>query len=130
MPAGEPFSPRQREEIVRAMRLAHQECGLLFSVYVGGTGEDTRAYAERLHSAVENPADTVLVAADPDRHRLEIVTGTTAHRALDDRSCALAAMTMTSAFAAGDLVGGITGGLVTLAGHARQPRTLHTDQLG
>jgi uncharacterized membrane protein YgcG len=130
VPAGEPFSPRHREDVVRAIRLAQQECGLRFSVYVGGTTEDSRAYAERLHAVVEDPAHTVLVAVDPDRRRVEIVTGTEAHRGLDDRSAALAAMTMTSAFSAGDLVGGLTGGLTTLAEHARRPRTLHTDQAG
>lgn len=130
MPAGEPFSPREREDIVRAMRLAQQECDLRFSVYVGGTSSDSRGYAQRLHAVVEQPAQSVLVAVDPERRRLEIVSGTQARRVLDDRSCALAAMTMTSAFSAGDLVGGLTSGLVMLAEHARRPRTLHTDATG
>ena len=51
-----------------------------------------------------------------------------ASSALDDRSCALAALTMTSQFGMGDLSGGIVNGLRTLAEHARHPRTLHLDQ--
>lgn len=129
MPAGEPFTTRQREEIARAARLAQQECGLRFSVYVGDTAEESRPYAVRLHAALEDAPHSVLVAIDPGRRQVEVVTGTVAHRHLDDRSCALAAMSMTTAFAAGDLVGGISSGLVSLSEHARQPRTLHTDQV-
>jgi uncharacterized membrane protein YgcG len=127
VPDGDPFSPRQREEIARAARIAQREGGLVFSVYVGSLTEQSRAYATRLHGALDEPGRSVLVAVDPDRRQVEIVTGTDAHRRLDDHSCALAVMTMTSAFSLGDLVGGITGGLVMLGEHARQPRTLHTE---
>jgi uncharacterized membrane protein YgcG len=127
--AGELLSSRQREEVVRTVRLAQQESGLRFSVYVGETDDDTRGYARRLHGALgREAARSVLVAVDPQRRRLEIVTGEHAARQLDDRACALAAMSMTSSFSAGDLAGGIAGGVVMLGDHARQPRTLHTDQ--
>jgi uncharacterized membrane protein YgcG len=36
-------------------------------------------------------------------------------------------MTMTSAFQAGDLSGGIANGVLALAEHARVPKSLHTD---
>lgn len=153
MPAGEAFTPRQQEDIVRAIRAASRNSGgLTFSVYVGslaGSGsEHPRAHAERLHAALGareeaggNPtaaehdasrvaaaaADCVLVAVDPQARRLEIVTGADARRWLDDRSCALAAATMTSSFAAGDLAGGIVAGLQVLGDHARHPRTLHAE---
>lgn len=127
VPAGDVFSSRQREEIVRAIRIARQESGLSFSVYLGNLTEQPRAYAARLHEGLDDPARSVLVAVDPDRRRVEIVTGSQAQRSLDDHSCALAAMTMTSAFSLGDLVGGITGGVVMLGEHARRPRTLHTE---
>jgi len=48
---------------------------------------------------------------------------------VDSRATALAAMTMTSSFAAGDLHGGIVHGLHGLAEHARRPRSLHTEQV-
>jgi Domain of unknown function (DUF5130) len=130
VPAGEAFSTRQREEIARAIRLAEREGGPRFSVYVGGLGNDPRAQAERLHAALGGDAPfAVLVAVDPGARRLEIVTGAEARRRLDDRSCALAAASMTSAFLAGDLVGGIIHGVQMLADHARVPRTLHRESL-
>jgi uncharacterized membrane protein YgcG len=127
--AGELLSSRQREEILRNVRLAQQECGLRFSVYVGDTDDNTRGYARRLHGALGREGSrTVLVVVDPERRRLEIVTGEHAARQLDDRACALAGMSMTSSFSAGDLAGGIAAGVVMLGNHARQPRTLHTEQ--
>jgi len=128
VPAGEAFSTRQQAEIARAVRLAEKDGGPRFSVYVGGLGDDTRSQAERLHAALGADARfAVLVAVDPGARRLEIVTGAEARRRLDDRSCALAAASMTSAFLAGDLAGGIVHGVQMLADHARVPRTLHRD---
>ena len=46
---------------------------------------------------------------------------------LDDGAVALAAAAMQTDFASGDLVGGITRGLQQLAGAARSPQVLHTD---
>lgn len=109
------------------MRLAHSASGLRYSVYVGETAGDTRAHARRLHAALDRAAETVLVAVDPAAKRLEIVTGSEARTRLDDRACALAGLSMSSAFAAGDLAGGLAGGLQMLADHARRPRTLHLD---
>ena len=125
--AGEAFSPRQRQEIVRAIQLAQQQCGVRFSVYVGPVEGEPRAHARRLHAELgADAANGVLVLVDPASRSLEIVTGAHARRWLDDRSCALGAMTMTSSFAAGDLAGGIARGLQVLADHARHPRSLHT----
>ena len=39
-----------------------------------------RAYAERLHGALDDPAHSVLVLCDPEFHALEIVTGVEARR--------------------------------------------------
>lgn len=114
---------------MRAIRLARRESRLPVSVYVGTLEGDSRASALRLHGALgDAAAATVLVAVDPGARRLEIVTGTQVGRRLDDRAAALAAMTMTSAFQAGDLAGGISSGVLALAEHARVPRSLHTDQ--
>ena len=44
---------------------------------------------------------------------------------LEDAEVRLAALAMQSAFAAGDLVGGIAGGVQQLAEHARRPTTRH-----
>ena len=114
--------------MVRAIRLARQESELPVSVYVGTLEGDSRAMAQQLHGALgESAADSVLVAVDPGARRVEIVTGPRARRRLDDRAAGLAAMTMTTAFQAGDLSGGIANGVLALAEHAHTPRSLHTD---
>jgi uncharacterized membrane protein YgcG len=124
--AGDAFSPGQREEIVRAIQRAQEQSGLNFSVYVGPAEGNPRAYAKRRHAELGAEApDSVLVFVDPVGRHLEIITGGRAKRWLQDRSCNLAALTMTSSFAAGNLVGGIVQGLQSLAEHARHPQSLH-----
>ena len=127
MPAGEAFTQRQDEDIRRALRLAEQEGKLRFSVYVGALEGDSRDRARRLHAALEEPDSSVLVAVDPGSRKLEIVTGATARQDLSDRDCGLAALTMTTAFSAGDLAGGIVSGVQMLGEHSRHPRSLHVD---
>ena len=61
----------------------------------------------------------------PAAKLLEIVTGTEARRVLDDAEVHLAVLAMQSAFAAGDLVGGIVQGVQQLAEHARRPQVRH-----
>ena len=129
MPAGEAFSERQQDDIVRAIRIARSEADLPVSVYVGALDGDSRATALKLHGALgTEAAHSVLVAVDPGARRVEIVSGSEIRRRLDDRSAGLAAISMTSAFQAGDLAGGISSGILSLAEHARAPRSLHTDQ--
>ena len=128
MPAGDAFSQRQQDDVVRAIRLAGQQSQLPVSVYVGTLEGDSRAMAQQLHGALGDAAPgSVLVAVDPGARRVEIVTGAAVRRRLDDRAASLAAMTMTSAFQAGDLSGGIANGVLALAEHAHAPRSLHTD---
>lgn len=127
MLAGDAFSERQRDEIIRAIQLGQRSSGVNFSVYVGTAEGTARSYAKRRHAELGAEApDSVLVFVDPAGRHLEIVTGSRARRWLDDRACALAAMSMTSSFAAGNLAGGIAQGLQVLAEHARHPQSLHT----
>ena len=128
MPAGDAFSARQQDDIVRAIRLAREQSDLRVSVYVGALEGDSRAAAQRLHGALgPDAARIVLVAVDPGARRIEIVTGEQIRRRADDRAAALAAMTMATAFQAGDLSGGIASGVLALAEHAHVPPSLHTD---
>lgn len=128
MPAGDAFSERQYDDIVRAIKLARRQSELPVSVYVGALEGDTRAEAQRLHGALGAGADeTVLIAVDPGARRVEIVTGSAVRRRLDDRAASLAAVSMTSAFQAGDLAGGIVSGIRSLADHAQVPKSLHTE---
>jgi uncharacterized membrane protein YgcG len=113
---GGPFTDAQVREISRGCSTASQETGLDFSVYVGPVEGDIRDHAERLHAALGPLAPRgVLVLVAPGDRQLEIVTGKESSRRLSDRACALAALSMTTSFAGGDLVGGIVTGLRMLS---------------
>jgi hypothetical protein len=112
VPSGEPFTDTQVRDVSRACSTASTECGLHYSVYVGPVEGDVRDHAERLHAALgARAASGVLVLVAPGDRQLEIVTGKESGRRLSDRSCALAALSMTTAFSGGDLIGGIVTGL-------------------
>lgn len=125
MAAGDAFTAGQRHDIDRAIERAESLCGVDFSVFVGRSETETRPFAERLHSTLSAPDRAVLVLVDPGARLLEVVTGSQVRSQLDDRQVELAVLTMKSAFAAGDLVGGIVQGVQQLAQHARGPRVLH-----
>jgi hypothetical protein len=112
----EPFTDGQVREISRAVGTASAETGLRFSVYVGAVDGDVRDHAERLHAALGADASRgVLILVAPGDRQLEVVTGRDANRRLSDRACALAALSMTTAFSGGDLVGGIVTGVRMLS---------------
>ncbi|WP_350277757.1 DUF5130 family protein [Kribbella sp. HUAS MG21] len=125
MPAGDAFTPDQLHDIERAVRNAEEVSGLHFSVYVGGADSETRPFALELLNELDDPDNTVLVYVDPAGRRLEIVTGSQARRQLSDASAGLAALTMQTSFATGDLTGGLVTGVQQLGTHAHQPPLLH-----
>lgn len=125
--AGDAFTAPERHEIDRAIRDAETVCRYEFSVYVGAADQEARPFAERLHAALVAPSRSVLVLVDPAARIVEIVTGAEARRVLDDAEVKLATLSMQTAFAAGDLVGGIKAGVLQLADHARRPTLLHTE---
>jgi uncharacterized membrane protein YgcG len=125
VPAGDPFSSAERYALDETIRKAEQLCRFEFSVFVGNAEGDPRAFATRLHGSLVAPARSVLVMVDPTAHLLEIVTGSYVRRTLTDRQVELTALHMQTAFAAGDLVGGLRHGIQMLAEHARAPQTLH-----
>ncbi|HJR40394.1 MAG TPA: DUF5130 family protein [Nocardioidaceae bacterium] len=127
MAAGDAFTSSQRYEIDRAIRDAETVCRYEFSVYVGASEGETRPFAQRLHSTLTAPERSVLVMVDPAARIVEIVTGAEVRRDLEDGEVRLAVLSMQTAFAAGDLVGGITQGVMMLADHARRPRMLHAE---
>ena len=87
----------------------------------GGGG--LRATAERLHAALgESAPKAVLVLVAPGERRLEIVTGTDARRRVDDQKCSLAALSMVTAFAGGNIAGGLVQGISQLADAAGEQR--------
>lgn len=128
VPAGDAFTAQERYDIDKAIRDAETVSRFEFSVFVGAAEEETRPFAERLHATLAAPERSILVMVDPSARILEIVTGSEVRRYLGDGEVHLAAVTMQSAFANGDLVGGIIGGVMMLAEHAQRPRTLHAER--
>ena len=120
------FTTAQRAELTRALSHASQGSGLTFRLYVGALPLGRESACAVLAAGGE-AADTVLVAIDPASRSLEVVTGSRAATVLDDRTCALAALTMTSSFSAGDLVGGIRNGVQALGDHARRSTRRHLE---
>lgn len=125
MATGRGFSAADRLAIDKAIRDAERLSRFEFSVYVGAVEGDPGEYAVRLLGALVAPSRSVLVAVDPDRRVVQVVTGAEVARVLTDRSVGLAVLAMQSSFAAGDYVGGLTQGLSMLAEHATEPETLH-----
>jgi hypothetical protein len=127
VPGGDAINVDRGRAIERAREDAASASGLTYHVFVGPSGDDARAAARAMHKTLPDHATAVLVLVDPTARALEIVTGSEAHRVLDDATCALVALSMQSSFAAGDLAAGIVHGLHQLGEHARRPESLHTD---
>jgi hypothetical protein len=113
-----PLSTRSLLRLEEALRQADALTGLTFSVYIGELTEPVRADAEAMHAKLAEPDRSVLLAVSPNQRVLEIVTGSTARRRILDRDAKLAALSMSAAFAGGDLGGGIVAGIAQLANHA------------
>jgi uncharacterized membrane protein YgcG len=121
------FSAAQRFEIDKAIRAAEQTSRYEFSVFVGNAGAEPRAFAQRLHGSLVAPDRSVMVLVDAHARAIEVVTGAEVRRTLSDSAVGLAVLQMQSAFAAGDLVGGLKRGVVMLAEASRAPQTLHAE---
>ena len=121
---------RTQQRIQHAIESCRRENGLDVSVLVGDlTLTDLsgfRAAAERLHAALgeERCASAVLVVVAPGQRRVEVVTGPKVRRRVPDRVCALAVLSMTTAFSGGDLGGGIVDALRQFADAAGRREAL------
>jgi hypothetical protein len=82
-------------------------------------------FATQLHNSLVAPARSILIMVDPGMRVIEVVTGAYVRRTLSDNEVELAIIAMQTAFAEGDLVGGLRRGIALLADHARSPQTLH-----
>ncbi len=119
VPAGEVLGAADRVALDQAIRSAETVSRYEFSVFVGAAEGDPRGFAERLHAALVVPDRSVLVLVDPRARVLEVVTGAVVRRTLTDEDVRLAVLAMQADLAEGDLVGGISRGLRTLAHQAR-----------
>ncbi|WP_084211541.1 DUF5130 family protein [Pseudonocardia acaciae] len=121
-PAVSPFSAVQLTRLDEALTLVSRHTQLRFSIYLGDLGDDSHAGALALHDQLGPAgADSVLIAADPNRHNVDIVTGSVARVRLADRACKLAVMSMIASFKEGDLLGGLLSGLRMLSDQAGTP---------
>lgn len=113
----------QTDDLRRAVQAAERRSGLRFGLYLGAPAGGGRHFAERLHAALgEAAAGAVVIFVDPRGRTLEIVTGERARGRLSDGSCRLVALSMATAFGAGDLIGGLLYGVSALADHAEARR--------
>jgi uncharacterized membrane protein YgcG len=119
--AGElrPLTGVRQRQIERAVHRAEELTGLQLCVYVGPTGEDARAHAERLFAEAglhTRPAILVLVA--PQARRVEILTAPQVRDRVSDAAAQRAVDRMTAHLAGGDLVSGLEAGIAELAAAA------------
>jgi hypothetical protein len=97
--AATPFTAVQLARLDEALTLVSRRTQLWFSVYLGDLGEDSHASATRLYDQLGTAGtDAVLVAVDPCRRTVDIVTGPEARVRLADRGCKLAVMSMVASF--------------------------------
>ncbi|MBF8188098.1 DUF5130 family protein [Nonomuraea sp. K274] len=109
----------QADDVRKALHTAERRSGLRFGLFLGEPVGARRHFAERLHAALGDEADdAVVVLVDVAGRGLEIVTGANARRRLTDGACRLTAMSMATAFSAGDLVGGLLYGIAALGEQA------------
>jgi hypothetical protein len=119
------FSYQELARLDEALTMSSRETGLRFTLYIGDLGTRTRIRAEELFGQSGGDlAESVLIAVSPGQKVVEVVTGAGAARRVPDRACALAVLSMTSSFGAGDLVGGIVNGLRQLSDQAGHPAAL------
>jgi uncharacterized membrane protein YgcG len=117
---GDVLSDADRLALDNTIRKAEQACRFEFSVYVGpAEGDDTRAFATRLHNRLVAPARSVLILVDPRRRILEVVTGGEVRRRLSDAEVELGVLDMQDCFARGELATGLARGIALFAEHAR-----------
>ena len=132
MAAGEDagLPERASQRIQEAIETCRRQNGLDASVLVGDLSIDDigqfRSAAERLHAALgeDRAPSAVLVVVAPGQRRVEIVTGPRVRRRVPDRVCSLAVLSMTTAFAGGDLAGGIVDALRQFADAAGRRESL------
>jgi hypothetical protein len=124
--AGEAFTREQHERIERARRGAQSQTGIRFWLRVGEVDGNFRLAAEHwLANLIDSPHDeAVLLVVAPGARRVDVMTTQFAKRRITDQAAGLAVLTMTSAFAVGDLIGGIVNGLRQLSDAAGQPRAV------
>ena len=125
MPGGDGFNASQRASIDKAIRDAETTCRYEFSVFVGRSEGEPRAYATRLLGSLVKPDCSVQILVDPVGRALEVVTGSEVRRSLTDDEVNLVVAQMRSELGEGRLVDALVRGINQLASYARKPPALH-----
>jgi hypothetical protein len=134
--SGEPFRQDQLDWLNRSRLLAERQTGMAFHIRLGAVSGDPKAAAERLLADLVRPGHAaagqvyppdraaagsrggpaaVLILVSPGQRLVRIATTPAARSRISDTAASLATLSMTSSFAVGDLVGGLTAGLRQLA---------------
>lgn len=126
MAAGEAFTREQHDRLERARRGAESQTGMRFWLRVGEIDANVRLEAEHwLANLIGSTRDeAVLLLVMPGARRVEVMTTQFAKRRITDSAAGLAVLSMTSAFAVGDLIGGIVNGFRQLSDAAGHPRAV------
>ena len=125
MPGGDGFNASQRASIDKAIRDAETTCRYEFSVFVGRSEGEPRAYATRLLGSLVKPDCSVQILVDPVGRALEVVTGSEVRRSLTDDEVNLVVAQMRNELGEGRLVEALVRGINQLASYARKPPALH-----
>lgn len=102
-----------------AIRAAEQSCRAEISVYIGAAEGSIRDFATSLHNTLVLPSRSVLILVDPDHRAVEVVTGGQVRKRLPDEKVAAIVAEMTSAFADGDLAGGLSAAVERIGREAK-----------
>ena len=130
MSEAEPIHDAGQQRVERAIHDAEAASGLTFSVFVGPSEGDPRQFATRLHSALVDPDNSVLIMVDASARIVEVVTGQAARRVVTDSRAGLAVLGMTTDVEVVGHDSAIVRGLHHLAGQARRPAPLHDRRPG
>lgn len=113
------FDNPQRLAISSAIRAAEVSSRIEFSVFVGASEGDPRAFATQLHNSLVAPSRTIVIMVDPERRALEIVTGGWVRERIADTEVQAVAEEMTARFAEGNLAAGVIRGIELLGQRAQ-----------
>lgn len=113
---GKPIlSSREHRRVVRSVEDAEQSNGVQFCVYLGPTGEESRADAEAMfEEAGLHPRPTISLLVSPGKRRVELVTSTEAQCRVSDAICTEVVAGMTAYFERSDIAGGLVAGIQRL----------------
>jgi uncharacterized membrane protein len=106
------LTSRQHRRVLRSVEHAERSTGVQFCVYLGPTGEDSRAHAEAMfEEAGLHTRPAILLLISPEERRVEVVTSPEIRDRVSDRACSEIVAGMTAFFGRSDIAGGILTGI-------------------